>query len=95
MCLLNKALYGLKQSIKEFYLFLTKLLSQFDFNIIIANQSIFYNLETKIIITSHIDDLLKFSESMNEINILKTKINNKVELSDLNDAKKFFDMKFN
>jgi hypothetical protein len=26
---------------------------------------------------------------------LKTKINNKVELSDLNDAKKFFDMKFN
>ena len=76
-------------------MFLIELLSQFDFITIIANQSIFYNFDTKIIITIHIDDLLIFDDSMNEINILKIKINKKVEISDLNDTKNFFDMKLN
>ena len=92
VCLLNKALYGLKQSAREFYLFLAELLSQFGFITIIADQSVFYNPDTKIIITAHIDDLLVFSDSMNEINILKAKISKKVEISDLGDARFFLGM---
>lgn len=92
VCFLNKALYGLKQSAREFYLFLAELLSQFGFITIIADQSVFYNPDTKIIITAHIDDLLVFSDSMNEINILKAKINKKVEISDLGDARFFLGM---
>ena len=85
---LLKTLYGLKQSAKQFYLFLTKLLFEFDFTPIIVNQSVFYNNNTKIIIAIHIDDLLIFNNSLNKINELKLKINKKIEINDLSDAKK-------
>jgi len=83
VCLLNKALYGLKQSARQFYLFLANLLKELNFNSIIADQSVFYNSESNIIITAHIDDLLVFAENKNEINSLKQQLKRKLELSDL------------
>jgi hypothetical protein len=71
VCLLNKALYGLKQSARQFYLFSANLLKELNFNSIVADQSVFYNSKSNIIITAHIDDLLVFAENKNEINSLK------------------------
>ncbi len=83
VCLLNKALYGLKQSARQFYLFVANLLKELNFNSIIANQFVFYNSESNITITAHIDDLLVFAENKNEINSLKQQLKRKLELSDL------------
>ncbi len=93
VCFLNKVLYDLKQSAKQFYLFLCDLLSQFDYKSITADQFVFYNTKTKIIIAAHIDDLLVFDENKQNIEILKSQIIKNIEISNLNDAKFFLDMK--
>ncbi len=92
VCLLNKALYGLKQSARQFYLFLANLLKELNFNLIIADQSVFYNSESNIIITAYIDDLLVFAENKNEINSLKQQLKRKLELSDLGNISYYLGM---
>ena len=92
VCLLNKALYDLKQSTRQFYLFLIDLLSQYGFKSITADQSVFYNKDTDIIIAAHIDDLLIIGQNKADIDNLKSQISKKVEISDLGDAKFFLDM---
>ena len=56
--LLLKALYNFKQFAKQFYIFLRDLLTKFNFKSIIADQSIFFNVDTDIIIAIYINDLL-------------------------------------
>ena len=74
-------------------MFLIDLLSQYDFKSITANQSIFYNKDIDIIIAAHIDDLLIIDQNKVYIDNLKSQIFKKVEISDLDDAKFFLDMK--
>jgi hypothetical protein len=95
VCLLRKALYGLKQSARQFYIFLRDLLANFGFKPIIADQSVFYNENTKIIIAAHIDDLLVASNNINKINELQRQLQAKVEISDLGDAGFFLGMEIN
>ena len=83
VCLLQKALYNLKQFAKQFYLFLRDLLQEFGFKSIIANQSMFFNSNTGIIIAAHIDDLLIVDKNINKINELQKQLRTKVEISDL------------
>ena len=63
-----------------------------NFNSIIADQSVFYNSESNIIITAYINDLLVFAVNKNEINSLKQQLNRKLELSDLGDISYYLGM---
>ena len=83
VCLLNKALYGLKQAAREFYNFLAKLLNKLGYSPLKADESVFINKTTGIIIAAHIDDLLIFSNNIIEIEKLKNNIKKEVEISDL------------
>ena len=74
ICLLLKALYDFKQFAKQFYIFLRNLLAEFDFKSIIANQSIFFNVDIDIIIAAHIDDLLITDKDINKINELQKQL---------------------
>ena len=92
VCLLNKALYDLKQFARQFYLFLAKLLKDLDYESIIADQSVFYNKKSNIIVTAHIDDLLIFAENKKNTQILKEQLQKKVEISDLGDISYYLSM---
>lgn len=61
VCLLNKALYGLKQCARQYFHFQQNCKKELNFKLVIANQSVFYNSESNIIITAYIDDLLVFA----------------------------------
>ena len=91
MCSLKKALYDFKQSTREFYLFLANMLKEFNFKIIITDQSIFHNDEIKIVITAHIDNLLIFDFKVDDI-MLKKQIEKKIEIFDLDDISYYLDM---
>ena len=93
VCLLNKTLYELKQSARQFYLFLANLLKELNFNSITADQFVFYNSDSNIIITAHINDLLVFAADKNDIKSLKQQIEKKLVLFDLNEISYYFDMK--
>ena len=82
ICLLNKALYGLKQAARQFYIYLSDMLKSLGYLAIQADESVFYNTKTSIVIAVHINDLLKFGKNMDQINLLKAEINKKVEISD-------------
>jgi len=64
VCRLNKALYSLKQSARQWHNCLSLLLKDLGFTSIISDQSVFIKFNTKMIVTSHIDDLLIFSNSI-------------------------------
>ncbi len=68
------------------------MLKELNFNSIIADQSVFYNSESNIIITAHIDDLLVFAVNKNEINSLKQQLKKKLELSDLGNISYYLGM---
>ena len=74
VCLLLKALYGLKQSAREWYFFLAGILERLGFETLGADQLIFRNKSTNIIICAHIDDLLVFRLSLSDIGALKAEI---------------------
>ena len=86
-------MYNLKQFAKQFYLFLQDLLQEFDFKLIIANQSIFFNSNIGIIIAAYIDDLLIIDKNINKINELQKQLRTKIEISDLNDVNFFLNIK--
>ena len=95
VCLLLKALYDFKQFAKQFYIFLRDLLTEFDFKSIIADQSIFFNVDINIIIAAHINDLLITDKNINKINELQKQLQTKIEISDLSDVSFFLDMEIN
>ena len=93
ICLLKTALYDLKQVAKQFYLFLWNLLTNFDYESIIDDIFVFFNKNTKIIVTAHIDNLLITSFDINTINELQKQFQTKIEINDLNDVDFFLNMK--
>ena len=93
ICLLKTALYDLKQAAKQFYLFLRNLLTNFDYELIIDDIFVFFNKNTKIIVATHIDDLLITNFDINKINELQKQFQTKIEINDLNDVDFFLNMK--
>ena len=93
ICLLKIVLYNLKQIAKQFYLFLRNLLTNFDYESIINNIFVFFNKNTKIIVATHIDDLLITNFDINKINELQKQLQTKIKINNLNDADFFLNMK--
>ena len=77
--MLKIALYNLKQIAKQFYLFLRNLLTNFDYESIINNIFVFFNKNTKIIVATHIDNLLITNFNINKINKLQKQFQTKIE----------------
>lgn len=94
-CFLNKALYGLKQSARQWYIYLSKLLSELGYSPIASDQSIFINRSSGIIVTSHIDDLLVFGKDIQAIKNLKTTLSKEVEISDLGEISYYLGIQVN
>ena len=92
VCLLHKALYGLKQAARQFYKFLSKLLLDEGFESIAADQSVFINKSTRMIIAAHIDDLLIFCADKSQTKLLKAKLEKRVQISDLGDISFYLGM---
>ena len=83
--LLNKALYGLKQAARQWELHLKNLLLKLGFSTILADSSIY--IRQDIIITTHIDDILLFSNSKDSINTLYSELSKTLEISNLGPIK--------
>ena len=69
------------------------LLANIDYESIIDDIFVFFNKNTKIIVATHIDNLLIVDYDINKINKLQKQLQTKVEINDLNDADFFLNMK--
>jgi RsiW-degrading membrane proteinase PrsW (M82 family) len=65
---LLKALYRLKQAPRLWQQFLAAALLELGFELLKSDDYIYYNLDTKIIIVTYIDDFLIISRSIPKIN---------------------------
>lgn len=63
VCSLKKALYGLKQSPRAWYHTLRIFLESLGFTTVQADQAVFINKTSQIIVTSYVDDLLLFGKT--------------------------------
>ena len=89
VCRLKKALYGLKQAPRAWYLYLKELLKKFNFEPIFAEQGIFINKETGIILIVYVDDVLLLGKNLDAINKLKKELATILKVSNLGEAKTF------
>lgn len=96
MCRLKKSLYGLKQAPREWYLKFDKFMSEqgytrchFDHCVYLKNQ----NDSTYIILLLYVDDMLVAGFNMQEINVLKRKLENSFAMKDLGAAKQILGMR--
>ena len=87
VCKLNKALYGLKQAARQWQIHLTNKLVKLGFIAITADNSIFINRITNVILATHIDDILIFSKNIENIKSLYKDLNKDLEVSDLGEVK--------
>ena len=65
------------------------ILERLGFKTLRADQSIFHNKFTNIIIYAHIDDLLVFRPSLSDIGALKAEIAKQIEITNLGDISFF------
>ena len=87
VCKLNKALYGLKQAARQWQIHLSNKLDKLGFIAISADNSIFVNKNRNIILATHIDDILVFSEKLEYINKLYKDLNQELDVSNLGEIK--------
>jgi hypothetical protein len=87
VCKLNKALYGLKQAARQWQIHLSNKLNKLGFIAISADNSIFVNKNRNIILATHIDDILVFSEKLEYINKLYKDLNQELDVSNLGEIK--------
>lgn len=87
VCKLNKALYGLKQSARQWQIYWTSILAILGFKPIPADNSIFINKNKDVILATHIDDILVFSKTIEDINNLYNKLNKDLQISNLGEVK--------
>ncbi|KAL6154143.1 hypothetical protein ACJBU6_07428 [Exserohilum turcicum] len=91
VCLLNKALYGLKQASRQWQKLLSSLLKQLNFRSLSIDTATYINIEQKIIIATHVDDLLIFGEEEQSINQLFKDLSeiSDLEIKDLGNVSEF------
>ena len=87
VCKLNKALYGLKQAARQWQIHLSNKLDKLGFIAITADNSIFINKNRNIILATHIDDILVFSDKLEYINSLYKDLSQELEVSNLGEIK--------
>ena len=71
---LNKALYGLKQSARIWYNTLKPRLIELGFIVLKSDSCIYINYETRVIISIYVDDLAILAPSIEEFNLLTSKL---------------------
>jgi len=86
---LHKTLYGLKQASREWYLKLRGQLEGLGFKRSDANHRVFTKIidEKLFIIAIYIDDFLLFSRRIDNIKVIKGKLNKHFEMKDLGETK--------
>ena len=91
VCLLNKALYGLKQASRQWQKLLSSLLYQLGFQSLSIDTATYINQKQKIIIATHVDDLLIFGIDKQRIKQLFHELSeiSELEIKDLGDVTEF------
>lgn len=91
VCLLNKALYGLKQASRQWQKLLASLLGQLGFQSLSIDTATYINCDQKIIIATHVDDLLIFGENEQKIKNLFHDLSDisDLEIKDLGNVSEF------
>ncbi|CAG5136912.1 uncharacterized protein ALTATR162_LOCUS6 [Alternaria atra] len=97
VCLLNKALYGLKQAGRQWQKLLSSLLSQLNFRPLSIDTATYINTEQKIIIATHVDDLLIFGEDEQNIDKLFNNLStiSNLEIKNMGDVSEFLGVQVN
>ena len=80
---LNKALYGLKQAGHEWYKTMKNIMVQVGLRQLIGDPGCFHNQETRLIISTHVDDMMAIAPSENQLNDIEKAIEHHVELDKL------------
>ena len=92
VCLLNKALYGLKQSPRIWYQFLSKFLEELGYRHIDEDYSVFLNPDTNTIVAMYMDNILIMGANKQAISDLKSRLNERFEMSDLGPCSQYLGM---
>ncbi|KAH7556718.1 hypothetical protein BM1_06152 [Bipolaris maydis] len=97
VCLLNKALYGLKQASRQWQKLLSSLLYQLGFQSLPIDTATYIHQKQKIIIATHVDDLLIFGPDEQRIQQLFYKLSDisELEIKDLGDVTEFLGIQIN
>ena len=80
---LNKALYGLKQAGHEWYKTMKSIMNQVKLRQSIGDPGCFYNHETGLIISTHVDDMMAVAPIEQYLNDIEMAIEHHVELDKL------------
>ena len=89
---LNKALYGLKQAGNEWYKTMKGIMTQVGLRQSIRDPGCFYNQETGLIISTHVDDMMAIAATENQLDDIEVAIERHVELDKLGIPKKLLGM---
>ena len=89
---LNKALYGLKQAGHEWYKTMKGIMNQVKLRQSIGDPGCFYNHETGLIISTHVDDMMAVALIEQDLNDIEIAIEHHVELDKLGIPRKLLGM---
>lgn len=89
ICILLKALYGLKQSPRLWQKRLKKVLKKLGFEPLAADNCVYINTETGIIIVTYVDDMLLVGKDLAAIDLVKAQLHEEFGIQDLGPARNF------
>jgi hypothetical protein len=96
LCKLNKSLYGLKQAPRQWYLKFDTFMTEQGYSRCHSDHCVYFKrLEngSYIIFLLYVDDMLVAGSSMQDINVLKKKLDNSFAMKDLGATKKILGMR--
>ena len=96
MCRLKKSLYGLKQAPRQWYLKFDKFMFEQGYTRCHSDHCVYLkkqNHGSYIILLLYVDDMLVAGSNMQEINVLKRKLENSFPMKDLGATKQILGMR--
>jgi hypothetical protein len=89
VCLLNKALYGLKQSANLWQKEVVGVLTKLGFYPLNADECVFRNPKTRILITTYVDNFLLFGKDPKVIKLVKKELSGLLNVEDMGPVHQF------
>lgn len=88
VCRLNKAIYGLKQASRQWNKKLDSAIKEFGLTQSNVDPCIYFNIknQSRLYVAVYVDDLLIFTNNINEKNRLKTELSKQFKMKDLGEA---------